>query len=206
MPKRTALAAVIAISIGSLLGWLSASGHLAFAQDKANPGAPPTAVVVDGSILPFPATPSASTAGLTMQDSIYKKRIDPSRLPKDAPNILIILMDDAGPGLPATYGGEIQTPTLDRVANAGISFNRFHSTAMCSPTRGSLLTGRNHTRIGNGQICELANDWDGFSGIIPKSSATGAEVLKDYGYRTGAWGKWHNTPPCSSSRRETSIK
>lgn len=145
-------------------------------------------------ILPFPPTPSASTAGLSMADSIYNKRVDPARLPKDAPNILIILIDDAGPGLPSAYGGEVETPTLDRVKKAGISYNRFHSTAMCSPTRASLLTGRNHTRIGNGQICELANDWDGFSGTIPKSSATGAEVLKAYGYKTGAWGKWHNTP------------
>ena len=145
-------------------------------------------------VLPFPPTPSASSAGITMQDSIHKKRVDPPRLPKDAPNILIILIDDAGPGLPSTYGGEIETPTLDRVHKMGVSYNRFHSTAMCSPTRASLLTGRNHTRVGNGQICELANDWDGFSGTIPKSSATGAEVLKAYGYKTGAWGKWHNTP------------
>ena len=76
----------------------------------------------------------------------------------------------------------------------GIGFNRFHTTAMCSPTRASLLTGRNHHRIGNGQIAELANDWDGYSGEIPKSSALGAEVLKHYGYATAAFGKWHNTP------------
>jgi arylsulfatase A-like enzyme len=76
----------------------------------------------------------------------------------------------------------------------GVSFNRFHSTAMCSPTRAALLTGRNHTRVGNGQIAAIANDFDGFSGTIPKSSATVAEVLKNYGYNTGAWGKWHNTP------------
>ncbi len=145
-------------------------------------------------VLPFPPTPSASTAGLTMQDSVHKKRVTPSRLQPGAPNVLIILIDDVGPGTPSTYGGEINTPTLDRVAKAGISYNRFHSTAMCSPTRASLLTGRNHTRVGNGQICELANDWDGFSGTIPKSSATVAEVLKCYGYNTGAWGKWHNTP------------
>jgi arylsulfatase A-like enzyme len=103
-------------------------------------------------------------------------------------------MDDVGPGQASTYGGEINTPTLTRIAQMGISFNRFHSTAMCSPTRGALLTGRNHTRIGNGQIAELANDFDGFSGKIPKPAATVAEVLKDYGYMTGAWGKWHNTP------------
>ena len=145
-------------------------------------------------LLPFPPAPSASTAGLTMKDSIYKKRVEPKRLAEGAPNILIILMDDLGPGTPSTYGGEIRTPTLDRVSKAGISFNRFHSTAMCSPTRAALLTGRNHTRVGNGQISAIANDFDGFSGIIPKSAATVAEVLKDYGYNTGAWGKWHNTP------------
>ena len=146
-------------------------------------------------VLPFPPTPSASTPGLTMQDSIYQKRVEPKRLAEGAPNILIILMDDVGPATPSTYGGEINTPTLDRVAKMGISYNRFHSTAMCSPTRAALLTGRNHTRVGNGQIAALANDFDGFSGKIPKSSATVAEVLKNYGYNTGAWGKWHNTPP-----------
>jgi arylsulfatase A-like enzyme len=145
-------------------------------------------------ILPFPPTPSASTAGPTLQDSVYKKRVAPKRLADGAPNILIVLIDDVGPALPSTYGGEVRTPNLDRVAKAGISYNRFHSTAMCSPTRAALLTGRNHTRVCNGQICELANDWDGFSGTIPKSSATVAEVLKNYGYNTAAWGKWHNTP------------
>ena len=145
-------------------------------------------------ILPFPPAPSGSTPGLTIQDSVYKKRVAPKHLAEGAPNILVILMDDLGPGTPSTYGGEINTPTLDRVAKMGISFNRFHSTAMCSPTRAALLTGRNHTRVGNGQIAAIANDFDGFSGIIPKSSATVAEVLKNYGYNTGAWGKWHNTP------------
>ena len=150
--------------------------------------------VVAQEILPFPPAPSGSTAGLTIQDSVYKKRAEPRHLAEGAPNILLILMDDLGPGTPSTYGGEINTPTLDRVSKMGISFNRFHSTAMCSPTRAALLTGRNHTRVGNGQIAAIANDFDGFSGTIPKSSATVAEVLKNYGYNTGAWGKWHNTP------------
>ena len=144
--------------------------------------------------LPFPPTPSASKPGLTIQGSTHQKRVAERRLPEDAPNILIVLIDDVGPATASTYGGEIDTPTLDRVARNGISYNRFHSTAMCSPTRAALLTGRNHTRVGNGQICELANDWDGFSGTIPKTSATMAEVLRHYGYNTGAWGKWHNTP------------
>ncbi len=145
-------------------------------------------------ILPFPPAASDSTPGLTIQDSTYKKRVEPKRLEDGAPNILIILMDDVGPGTPSTYGGEINTPTLNRVAKMGVSFNRFHSTAMCSPTRAALLTGRNHTFVGNGQIAAIANDFDGFSGVIPKSSATVAEVLKNYGYNTGCWGKWHNTP------------
>jgi arylsulfatase A-like enzyme len=144
-------------------------------------------------VLPFPPTPSASVAGRTLQDSVHKWRTEPKHLPANAPNILIILLDDTGPGLPSTYGGEIHTPTLDRIAKMGISYNSFHSTAMCSPTRAALLTGRNHTRIGNGQIAELANDWDGFTGYIPKSSATVAEVLRDYGYNTSAFGKWHMT-------------
>ena len=144
--------------------------------------------------LPFPPTPSASIAGRTMQESVYKPRVAPRRLPPDSPNILIVLIDDAGPGLPSTLGGEVHTPTMDRVAMGGISLNRFHTTAMCSPTRASILTGRNHHRVGAGQIAELANDWDGYSGHIPKSSALVAEVLKDYGYSTAAWGKWHNTP------------
>ena len=146
-------------------------------------------------------TPSASTAGRTMQESVYKRRVEPRRLPEDAPNILIVLIDDAGPALPTTFGGEVHTPTLDRIAKEGIAYNRFHTTAMCSPTRASLLTGRNHHRVGNGQIAELANDWDGYSGTIPKSSAPAAEVLKDYGYATAAFGKWHNTPAERDHRR-----
>ena len=142
-------------------------------------------------VLPFPPAPSASQAGVTIESSTYQKRVEPKRLPEDAPNILI---DDVGAATPSTYGGEINTPTLDRIAGLGISYNRFHSTAMCSPTRAALLTGRNHTLVGNGQIAAIANDFDGFSGVIPKSSATIAEVLKAYGYNTGVWGKWHNTP------------
>ena len=138
--------------------------------------------------LPFPSTPSASVAGRTMQESVYKQRLKPRRLPADTPNILIVLIDDAGPALPATFGGEVQTPTMDRIVREGIAYNRFHTTAMCSPTRAALLTGRNHHRVGNGQIAELANDWDGYSGLIPRSSALVADVLKHYGYATGCLG------------------
>ncbi len=144
--------------------------------------------------LPFPPTPSASVAGRTMQESIYKRRVEPRKLAEDVPNILIVLIDDAGPGLPTTFGGEVETRTMDRIVGQGIAYNRFHTTAMCSPTRASMLTGRNHHRVASGQIAELANDWDGYAGTIPKSSALAAEVLRDYGYSTCAFGKWHNTP------------
>ncbi len=144
--------------------------------------------------LPFPDPPSPSTARRTMQESTYKRQKPVQHLRKDAPNILIIMLDDVGPGLPSTYGGLINTPTLTRVANSGISYNRFHNAAMCSPTRAALLTGRNHHRVGNGQITELSNNWDGYTGVIPTSSATVAKVLGAYGYKTSAFGKWHNTP------------
>jgi arylsulfatase A-like enzyme len=150
--------------------------------------------------LPFAPTPSASRAGRTMQESTYENRVKENHLPEGAPNVLIILIDDAGPGLPDTFGGEVTTDTLSRVHGEGVGFNRFHTTAMCSPTRASLLTGRNHHRIGNGQIAELANDWDGYAGEIPKRSALCAEVLRDYGYSTAAFGKWHNTPAIETTQ------
>jgi arylsulfatase len=161
-------------------------------RSKKNSGSPEPAA--EGSVLPFQPTPSASTAGTTLQESAHRRRVEKSHLPPDAPNVLIVLLDDVGFGLPDTYGGPIHTPTLTRVANDGISYNRFHTTAICSPTRAALLTGRNHQRVGSGTIAERAVDWDGYVGMIPKTSATIAETLRHYGYKTSAFGKWHNTP------------
>src|SRR5207247_1051661 len=96
--------------------------------------------------------------------------------------------------------------TMSKMAKEGIAYNRFHTTAMCSPTRAALLTGRNQHRVASGQITELANDWDGYSGTIPKSSATVAEVLKDYGYHTVAWGKWHNSHSAHQVPKEWADK
>ena len=158
----------------------------AFAQGDIAPS--------DGSVLPFPPTPTASVAAPTLQQSKMVRRVEESHLPKDAPNILVILLDDVGFGLPDTYGGPIHTPTLSRVANEGISYSTFHTTSICSPTRAALLTGRNHTRVGSGTIAERAVDWDGYTGVIPRTSATLAKVLGYYGYKTAAFGKWHNTP------------
>lgn len=147
-----------------------------------------------GEVLPFPEPTSASTVGKTLADSKHQWRKAESRLPKDAPNIVIFMTDDAGFSNPGTFGGPVNMPTMDRLAKTGISYNAFHTTAMCSPTRASLLTGRNHHRVGAGQIAEFASDWDGYVGKIPKSTATFATVLNEYGYNTSAFGKWHNTP------------
>ncbi len=147
-----------------------------------------------GSVLPFPPTPSVSEVGTTILNSTMTWREQPQRLRSDAPNILIVLIDDVGFAQTDTFGGEIHTPTLSRLANEGISYNRFHTTSICSPTRASLLTGRNHHRVGSGTIAERASDFDGYTGVIPRTSATIAEVLHHYGYRSAAFGKWHNTP------------
>ena len=148
----------------------------------------------DGSVLPFPAVPSASIAKPRLQDSVHKRRAQPDHLKPGAPNVLIILLDDVGFGQASTFGGEMNTPTLSKLASQGISYNTFHTTSICSPTRAALLTGRNHQRVGNGTIAERAVDWDGYTGVIPKTSATMPEVLRYYGYKTAAFGKWHNTP------------
>jgi arylsulfatase A-like enzyme len=149
--------------------------------------------------LPFPE-PRGPEPGRTVALSTHERPEPVQRLPEDAPNILIIMLDDLGPALPSAYGGVINTPTLARVAEAGISFNRFHNSAMCSPTRAALLTGRNPQRAGFGQIAEFANGWDGYTGMWPASTASMARILGEYGYATAAFGKWHNTPPFDISR------
>lgn len=173
MSKQLPTTKEVALTLGALL-----SSSLVAAQDS----------------LPFPPTPSASDAKPTLQESRHQKRQTAPHLPADAPNVLVIMLDDAGFAQADTVGGGIHTPTLSRIADSGIRYNAFHTTAISSATRAALLTGRNHHRVGNGVIAELATDWDGYTGEIPKSSATMAEVLKQYGYSTAAFGKWHNTP------------
>ena len=148
----------------------------------------------DGSVLPFPPVPMAGKAAPRLQDSIMKWPEQPRRLPEDAPNILIVLLDDVGFGISETFGGEVRTPTLQRLAEEGIRYNEFHTTSLCSPTRAAILTGRNHPRVSSGTIAERAVAFDGYTGVIPKEAATIAEILKNYGYHTSAFGKWHNTP------------
>ena len=182
-----AMTALAAIALGC---------SAASAQDRASAQGGQTGkrAAAQGAVLPFPPTPSASTAAPRLQDAKHVRRTEPSRLPADAPNILIVLLDDVGFGLPSTFGGEIATPTLTRLAQEGLSYNSFHTTSICSPTRAALLTGRNHQRVGSGTIAERAVDWDGYTGVIPRSASTVATVLREYGYKTSAFGKWHNTP------------
>ena len=157
-----------------------------------------TAGEIKGS-LPFPKTPTASVAGRTLAESTHQWRSKTSALRADAPNVLIIMLDDVGFAHADTVGGAIHTPTLSRIADTGVRYNAFHTTAISSATRASLLTGRNHHRVESGTITELASDFDGYTGEIPKTSATIPEVLKHYGYSTAAFGKWHNTPAQSVS-------
>ncbi|MFZ1084486.1 MAG: arylsulfatase [Terracidiphilus sp.] len=111
-----------------------------------------------------------------------------------SPNVVLILLDDVGFGATSALGGPVQTPTFDRLAASGLRYNSFHMNALCSPTRAALLTGRNNHQVGFGSIAEWSAPYPGYSTVIPKSAATIAEVLKENGYSTSAYGKWHNTP------------
>ena len=116
------------------------------------------------------------------------------KAPNGAPNIVLILLDDVGFGATSAVGGAVETPALEALASTGLRYNNFHVNAMCSPTRGALLSGRNNHQVGFGPITESASGYPGYNSIWPKSSASIAEVLKQNGYSTAAFGKWHNTP------------
>ena len=114
--------------------------------------------------------------------------------PQGAPNVLLVLIDDAGFGNPSTFGGPIQTPNFSRMAEEGLRYNRFHVTALCSPTRASLLTGRNNHTVGFGSIGEFTGGFPGYSATLPRDCAPLPRILRDNGYSTGIFGKWHLTP------------
>ena len=119
--------------------------------------------------------------------------------PKGAPNVLLIMTDDSGFGVPSTFGGVIPTPTLDRVAAMGLRYTNFNSTALCSPTRAALITGRNHHSVGFGVIAEQSTGFPGYNSVISRDKATIGRILKDNGYRTSWFGKDHNTPTYQAS-------
>ena len=149
----------------------------------------------DRTVLPLPDPNFGGTAGRTLATSVPDwTMIMTPRPPKGAPNVLVVLVDDAGFGNPGTFGGPIATPALDRVHGMGLAYNRFHVTAICSPTRAALLTGRNQHRVGFGSIAEYPGPFPGYTAAVPKTCAPVVRTLRDNGYVTGGFGKWHLTP------------
>lgn len=150
---------------------------------------------LDRTALPIADRNFGGTAGRTLKDSVADWSMIPGPRPPDgAPNVLIVLIDDAGFGNPDTFGGPIHAPNMTRVQEAGLTYNRFHVTAVCSPTRAALLTGRNQHRVGFGSIAEYPGPFPGYTAAKPKSCAALPRILKENGYVTGGFGKWHLTP------------
>jgi arylsulfatase A-like enzyme len=151
-------------------------------------------------ILPIPdVTPVSTTTYDAKDPDTNYPPIEPLRPPSDAPNVLVVLLDDVGFGASSAFGGPILTPTFERLAAGGLKYNRFHTTALCSPTRAALLAGRNHHTVGMGSITELATSAPGQSSIRPNTCAPLAEVLRLNGYSTAQFGKCHEVPVWETS-------
>ena len=195
MRTRTTLA-VLALAAGTMLGWLSASGRLttAYAEERA-----PELTAPRGTVLPLPPPAFKGTIDLRAKNS-KSDFPQPLKAPAGAPNILLVLLDDVGFGATSTFGGPCQTPTFTRLAENGLRYNRFHTTALCSPTRAALITGRNHHSVHTATIMESATGFPGYDSVMQKDTATVAEVLKQSGYGTAWFGKNHNVPDWQSSQ------
>jgi arylsulfatase len=151
--------------------------------------------VPDRTHLPVPDRAFGGTAGRTLDESVADWTIVAGvKPPAGAPNVLVVLIDDAGFGATETFGGPITTPNLTRVQEMGVTYNSFHVTALCTPTRASLLTGRNQHRVGMGSIVEFPGPFPGYTGAVPRSCTPLPRILSDNGYVTGGFGKWHLTP------------
>ena len=162
-------------------------------QIRGTPGAPNALITPNPFSLPAPTPPFTGAILPNADDS--QTAWPPQVMPPDgAPNVLVILTDDVGFSGPSTFGGVIPTPALDRVAAAGLRFTQFHTTALCSPTRAALLTGRNHHAVGFGNVSELATGFPGYNSIIPPETAHVAATLRHTGYATSWFGKNHNVP------------
>ena len=149
-------------------------------------------------ILPVPAEPFQGVIGPGVASSVphWPQLV---KAPAEAPNVLLIMTDDVGFGSSSTFGGPIPTPELDKLAEHGLRYNNFHTAAMCSPSRASLLTGRNHHAVGSGAIVDVASGYPGYSSLIPKSAATIGRVLEGNGFNTAFFGKHHNIPSWENS-------
>ena len=170
-----------------------APGASSEGQITGEPGSPSAKTTIDGKQLPAPPQKFEGKIGKTAPESkpYWPARVVP---PKGAPNVLLIMTDDAGYGVPSTFGGVIPTPALDRIAKNGLRYTNFHSTALSSPTRAALITGRNHHSVGFGVISEQATGYPGYDSIITRDKATIGRILQDNGYHTSWFGKNHNTP------------
>ena len=147
---------------------------------------------MDRTILPIHPPKSKVVTEMDARN-VEKPEIFEIKAPEGAPNIVLVMIDDIGFGATSTFGGAIETPTFDRLANNGLKFNKFHTTALCSPTRASLLSGRNHHRVNVGSVMEVATGFQGNQGIRPDNAKYVAETLRQNGYSTAAFGKWHET-------------
>ncbi|MDB5396617.1 MAG: sulfatase, partial [Rhodospirillales bacterium] len=157
------------------------------------------AVLVSGSaiaqsILPRPETPLQGFIGRTPAESAPAQWPKYPEAPKGAPNVIVIMTDDVGFGASSTFGGPIPTSAFDALAKSGLRYNGFHVTALCSPTRAALMTGRNNHDVGMALTEESVTGYEGYTGMIPKSAGTIAEILKQNGFNTAQFGKWHLTP------------
>jgi arylsulfatase A-like enzyme len=157
------------------------------------------APVAAQEVLPRPEPPFKGKIGRTVKESTpdFPKGIE---APKGAPNILLVITDDVGFGASSPFGGPIQTPNFQRLADSGIRYNAFHTTALCSPTRSALITGRNHHTNASGVITEMATGYPGYNSLIPRSSGSVGEALRENGYNTAWFGKMHNVPDWMSSQ------
>jgi arylsulfatase len=162
-------------------------------QTTGVPCSPSATTTIDGTHIPPTAPAFGGFINLSASESkpCWPPQVVP---PKGAPNVLLIMTDDQGYGESGTFGGVIPTPSMDRIAKMGLRYTQFHSTALCSPTRAALITGRNHHSVGFGIISEQSTGYPGYDSVIGPESATIGTILKQNGYATSWFGKNHNTP------------
>ena len=177
----------------AVLAFLLTSAAAHAQQTTGVPCSPSATTTVDGKTLPSPPAPFGGVINLSASESkpCWPAKVVP---PKGAPNVLLIMTDDQGYGVSGTFGGVIPTPSMDRIAQMGLRYTQFHSTALCSPTRAALITGRNHHSVGFGIISEQSTGYPGYDSVIGPENATIGTILKENGYATSWFGKNHNTP------------
>jgi arylsulfatase A-like enzyme len=191
MKTRVFLVAVLVLALAAVPAMAQ--------QITGMPGSPSATTTIKGDQIP---PPPPKFGGKIERNASQSKPYWPPRVEprKGAPNVLLIMTDDSGFGVPSTFGGVIPTPALDRIAANGLRYTNFHSTALCSPTRAAIITGRNHHSVGFGNVSEVATGYPGYNSIIERDKATIGRILKDNGYRTSWFGKDHNTPAFQASQ------